>query len=394
MTGMKKDNTTSLANGGLTVGLDLGDKYSQVCVIEDTAEVLEEARIRTTADALRRKFEAMEPCLIAFEAGTHSPWVSRLIESLGHECLVANPAALHRKGRKKNDKVDAEKLARWARSDPEMLNPITHRSEDMQSDMTLIYSRRCLVEARTKLINTARGLVKAYGGRLPACDARSFPDRVKDFVPEALRPAIDPLLKMIAGLSEEIHAVDKKVDELADEKYGRETGAMRQIGGVGPLISTAFVLVIRDPYRFKKSRHVGPYLGLTRRQDKSGESDPELHISKAGNEYLRQLLVGGAHYILGPFGPDCDLRHWGLRKAQAGKNAKKRAVVAVARKLAVLMHRLWLTGEVYEPLRGQEVVTSSTEQACLPARESSCSSRSARSASASARFQTLTSPLN
>jgi transposase len=175
-------------------------------------------------------------------------------------------------------------------------------------------------------------------------------------VPQALRQAIDPLLRSIEQLSREIHALDRRVDQLAESKYRPQTGAMQQITGVGPLTSSAFVLVIRDPYRFKRSREVGPYLGLTRRQDKSSQSDPELGISKAGNEYLRQLLVGCAHYIMGPFGPDCDLRRWGLRKAQGGKNAKKRAIVAVARKLAVLMHRLWLTGEVYEPLR-EEAIT-------------------------------------
>ena len=299
----------------LTVGIDLGDKYSQICVLDDAAEVLEEARIRTTPEVLRRKFEAMEPSLVAFEAGTHSPWVSRLLESLGHECLVANPAALHKKGQKKNDKVDATRLARWARSDPEVLSPISHRSEDMQADTALVYSRRALVEARTKLINTARGLVKAHGARLPACDARSFPNKARDAVPEALRLPIESLLTSIERLSDEIHALDRQVEELADTKYGLQTGAMRQIEGVGALTSLAYVLVIRDPYRFRNSRQVGPYLGLTRRQDMSGESQPELGISKAGNKYLRQLLVGCAHYILGPFGPDCDLRRWGLRQS-------------------------------------------------------------------------------
>lgn len=352
---MNEPNTAAPARAGRTIGLDLGDQYSQFCVLDDTAEVLEEGRIPTTADALRRKFEVMEPCLIALEAGTHSPWVSRLLESLEHECLVANPAALYQKGRKKNDQIDAAKLARWARSDPELLSPITHGGEDMQADIALLYGRRSLVGARTKLINTARGLVKAYGGRLPACDARSFPRRVKDAVPAALLPAIEPLLHSIEVLSEEIHDLDRRVSELADDKYGPATGAMRQIAGVGQLTAVAFVLVIRDPYRFKKSRQVGPYLGLTPREAKSGESDPELGISKAGNEYLRQLLVGCAHYVLGPFGPDCDLRSFGLRKGQGSKRAKKRAVVAVARKLAVLMHRLWLTGEVYVPLLQEEV---------------------------------------
>lgn len=355
---MKKGSTGNGQRTGMAVGIDLGDKYSQVCVIDEDAEVIEEAQVRTTEPAFRRRFTSMDPCLIVVEVGTHSPWVSRLLESLGHDCLVANPASLHRKGRKKNDKVDAEKLARWGRSDPEILEPVQHASADIQADMALIHSRRSLVEARTKLINRVRGLVKSIGQRLPACDARGFPERVKACVPEEIRGAVEPLLRTIAGLSEEIHALDKRVDELADQKYGRETGALRQLPGIGSLISTTYVLTIRDPRRFKESRQVGPYLGLTRRQDKSGESDPELGISKAGNGYLRQLLVNAAHYVLGPFGPDSDLRRWGLRKAEGGKAAKKRAVVAVARKLAVLLHRLWLTGEVYRPLQGEEVVAA------------------------------------
>lgn len=348
---MNKSSTLEIANDRITVGLDLGDKYSQVCVLDDTPEVIEEARIRTTPEALRRRFADMEPCLVVMEAGTHSPWVSRLLDGLGHSCLVADPAMLSSKARKKNDKVDAKKLARWGRSDPEMLHPITHRGEDMQADMSLLLGRRALVEARTKLINVTRGLVKAYGARLPKCDARSFADKVGDFVPEALQPAVQPLLHMIEGLTIEIQKADQQVKRLAETKYARQTGAMSQIGGVGPLISTAFVLVVQDPQRFQKSRQVGPYIGLTRREARSGERELELRISKAGNKYLRQLLINGAHYIMGPFGPDCDLRRWGLVKAKGGKTAKKRAIVAVARKLAVLMHRLWLTGEVYEPLR-------------------------------------------
>jgi transposase len=284
MTGMNEGNTGVLTATARTIGLDLGDQYSQFCVLDDRADVLEEGRIRTTADALRRKFETMEPCLIALEAGTHSPWISRLLEALGHDCLIANPAALYQKGRRKNDRIDATKLARWAHSDPELLSPITHRGEDMQADMSLLYGRRSLVGARTKLINTARGLVKAYGGRLPACDARSFPLKVNAYVPSALQPAIAPLLRSIEALSGEIHDLDKRIIELSDGKYGRATGAVQQIAGVGPLTALAFVLVIRDPLRFKKSRQVGPYLGLTRREAKSGESDKELGISKAGNE--------------------------------------------------------------------------------------------------------------
>jgi len=146
-----------------------------------------------------------------------------------------------------------------------------------------------------------------------------------------------------------IQDYDRRVEELA-KKYGH-TKLLRQVKGVGALTSLAYVLTLEKPERFPKSRDVGPYVGLVPKQEDSGESQPQLGISKAGDTMVRKLLVGSAHYILGPFGPDTDLRRYGLRLCErGGKNAKKRAAVAVARKLAVLLHRLWVSGEVYEPL--------------------------------------------
>ena len=126
---------------------------------------------------------------------------------------------------------------------------------------------------------------------------------------------------------------------------------MRQVEGIGPLTALTFVLTLEDPYRFEKSRSVGAYLGLVPATDQSGDRDPQKRISKEGDEMLRKLLVGSAHYILGPFGSDSDLRRHGEKIAsRGGKNAKKRAAVAVARKLSVLLHSLWVSGEVYDPL--------------------------------------------
>jgi transposase len=343
MTGMTKGST-------LTVGVDLGDEYSQLCVLDADAEVIEEGRIRTTEAAFRSRFKTIEPCLTVIEVGTHSPWLSRLLQSLGHECLVANPAALHRKGRKKNDRVDAEKLARRGRSDPQELESIQHASAEIQADMAIVHSRRSLVEARTKLISRCRGLVKSWGQRLPKCDADYFARRMAAVIPPALEPAVAPLLQTIALLTAQIRDLDNQIEELASTKYGEATLHMRQVKGVGALTSLCFALTLRDPQRFAKSRQVGPYLGLTRRQDQSGSSDVEHSISKAGNVYLRQLLVQSAHYVL-ERGPDTDIRRWGVRLAAGGKRAKRRAIVAVARKLAVLMHHLWLTGDDYVALR-------------------------------------------
>lgn len=342
-TGVKQSNT-------VTYGIDLGDEYSQLCVLDDDGEVIEEGRIRTSEAVFRKRFAARERGMVVMEAGTHSPWLSRLLEELGQECLVANPASLHRRNRKKNDRIDAEKLARWGRSDPEMLEPIRHAGAEMQADMAVVHSRRALVEARTKLINRARGLVKSYGGRLPRCDAGYFARRAAAAVPAQLEASVQPLLVSIGLLTEEIAALERQIGELVEGKYGEATRPMLQVKGVGPITALAYVLTIREPARFARSRQVGPYLGLTRRQDQSGETDPERSISKAGNSYMRVLLVQSAHYIL-QRGQDSDLRRWGLRKAEGSRRAKKRAVVAVARKLAVLLHHLWKTGEAYEPLR-------------------------------------------
>jgi transposase len=159
---------------------------------------------------------------------------------------------------------------------------------------------------------------------------------------------------VITQLSEQIASSDKRIEALIQERYP-ETEALRQVPGVGPIISLSYVLTLGDPTRFKMSRQVGPYLGLVPRQRESGQRSPALRISKAGNKYLRQLLVQGAHYILGYRGPDTDLRRWGLDHAAGGKASKKRAIVGVARKLAVLLHRLWVTGEAYIPLRSERI---------------------------------------
>jgi transposase len=338
----------------VTAGLDLGDKYSYLCLIDtDSGEVIEEGRLRTTPEALRRRFASERPPMrIALETGTHSPWVSRLLEGLGHEVLVANARKLRLiySNKRKTDEVDAENLARLARVDPKLLYPLKHRGEDSQAHMAIIRSRQALVDCRTQLVNHVRGAVKSFGARLPKCPARSFHKRAPEHIPEALMPALEPVLEQIASLTERIRDYDRKLEAISEEHYP-ETELLRQVEGIGPLTALTFVLTLEDPYRFEKSRSVGAYLGLVPATDRSGERDPQRRISKEGDEMLRKLLVGSAHYILGPFGSDSDLRRHGEKiAARGGKNAKKRAAVAVARKLAVLLHRLWVSGEIYDPL--------------------------------------------
>jgi transposase len=337
----------------LTIGLDLGDRWSCYCVLDEAGKVILEQKLPTTPEAMKQVFERIPRSLIALETGTHSPWVSRRLTELGHEVLVAHAqkVQLISKSNRKDDRHDAQTLARLARIDPELLGPVRHRSAQAQIHLTVIRARAELVRARTALVNAARGLVKSYGQRLPQCGTRQVSGELAAGLSTELREVLEPLLREIESLNERIKEYDARMEKIAKEVHP-EVSLLKQVKGVGTQIALTYVLTIEDPQRFRKSREVGCFLGLRPGRRNSGQSEPQKHISKEGDRYLRTMLVQGAHYILGPFGEDSDLRRWGLKLAECGgKNAKKRAVVAVARKLAVLLHRLWVSGEVYEPLR-------------------------------------------
>jgi len=348
----------------LTVGVDLGDQWSNYCILGFGGETLAEGQFRTRQEEIGEFFRGLALSRVVFEVGTHSAWVSEIIAGLGHEVLVANPRQMDgsKRRRRKNDRIDAAKLARLGRMDPKSLYPIQHRSTEVREDLLVVRVRDSLVESRTKLISTVRGMVKTMGARLPGCSSVSFSRKSADQIPHQVQETLQPLLRLIQTLSEEIKSYDQRIEKLASEKY-MHTKLLRQVNGVGPVTSLAYVLTLETPLRFKRSRDVGPYLGLVPQQEDSGDSQPQLGISKAGDRMLRKLLVGSAHYILGPFGPDTDLRRFGMKLCQrGGKNAKKRASVAVARKLAVLLHRLWSSGEVYEPL-GHGIARTITQSA-------------------------------
>jgi transposase len=312
-----------------------------------------EQKVATTPKALQAAFAAMPRSRVALETGMHSPWVSRLLTGLGHEVVVAHARNVRLIGesRRKDDRLDAQTLARLARIDPQLLCPVKHRSAKAQSDLTVIRARAGLVRARTALINTARGLAKSYGERLRSCNARNVDAEKARGLSSELRTALEPLLGAIEVLSQQIREYTERIEHLATTSYP-QVALLKQVKGVGTLIALTFMLTLEDAHRFRKSRDVGCYLGLQPGRRNSGQSEPQMHISKEGDPYLRTVLVQGAQHILGPFGADSDLRRWGLKLAErGGKSGKKRAIIAVARKLAILLHRLWVTGEVYEPLR-------------------------------------------
>ena len=345
----------------LTVGVDLGDQWSNYCILGLGGETLREGQFRTRRQEVGEFFQGLAISRVVIEVGTHSAWVREVVAGLGHEVLVANAQRMEgrKRRRRKNDRIDAAKLARLGRVDPKSLYPIQHRSTEVREDLLVIRVRDSLVESRTKLISTVRGMVKTMGARVQGCSSVSFSGKAADQIPAEVRETLEPLLRLIQTLSEEIKSYEKRIEKLGSEKY-MDTKLLRQVNGVGPVTSLAYVLTLETPQRFKRSRDVGPYLGLVPQQEDSGDSQPQLGISKAGDRMLRKLLVGSAHYILGPFGPDTDLRRFGMKLCQrGGKNAKKRASVAVARKLAVLLHRLWSSGEVYEPLGYGKTTTES-----------------------------------
>lgn len=335
----------------ITIGMDLGDRHHIIVVFDNQGNQIATKRIANTKLALQNYFQRYTGATVAIEAGTHSPWISRQLQQLGLVVYVGNPRKLRLiwDSHDKSDERDARILAMVCRVEPRLLWPVKHRNAQAYNDLEVIKARDILVQTRTKLINHVRCVVKSQGERLPGCSADSFAKRVAGLLPVQLSDALSYLLQTIADITGRIADLEHKIEQLSKQRYP-ETQHLRQVAGVGPVTALTYVLTIEDPNRFSKSRMVGAYLGLTPRRDQSGASDKQLRISKAGNGYLRRLLVNCAHYILGRFGPDCDLRRFALAIAgRGGKNAKKRAAVAVARKLAVLLHRLWASQQSYEP---------------------------------------------
>jgi transposase len=347
-----------------TLGLDLSDRVSHYHVQRGDGATLATGKVATTRADLTGLFESWKGCRLLIEAGGHSPWISRLAGTCGMEVVVANPrrVELISKSDRKTDRADAELLAELGRTNVQLLAPITHRSEAAQQDLALLRARDELVSTRTSLINHVRGVLKSHGLRAPRCSADSFGSRAGAAISSALAEALTPLVELILSMTKTIKSLDGKIERWCVERHP-VTQSLQHISGVGPNVSLTYVLTLADPKRFDKSRDVGPYLGIVPRKRSSGMSDPQMHITKAGDGRMRRLLVISANYILGRFGPDCDLRRYGLKIAGEGNNkiAKKRARIAVARKLAVLMHHLWKTGEVYDPFytakkRGELVV--------------------------------------
>jgi transposase len=333
-----------------TIGCDLGDKYSELFIARPDGTTERPDKVKTTQAGMK-KFFTRPPAHVVIENCTHSRWVSSLLTKLGHQVTVANSrrVQLISQSDSKSDRTDSEFLARLGRADVQLLAPIRHRADQTQADLAVPKARDSMVRCRTRLVLCARGLAKSFGVRLKDCTAETFHKHVATEIPENLKPAIDPLLKALETLTEQIRQHDRTINAIA--KSYPDVEVISQVNGIGVLTALVFMLTLEDKTRFKKSRMVGAFFGLRPKRDQSGETDKQLSITKAGDSFTRRLLVQAANYILGPFGKDSDLKRWATKLAErGGKRGRQRATVALARKLAVLMHRLWVTGEVYEPL--------------------------------------------
>ncbi len=347
---MHESTSTSLP---LTIGLDLGSKKSQAAVYGTDGQRIEERVISTTREHIQALLERFPDARLIMEASTASRWIAGLAEDSGHEVVIANPRSIPiiTASIRKCDRNDARLLAELGQVKPHLLSPVKLRADRYQAVRTILFARQQLVRERTALISFVRAQVRVMGFSLPPCSSKCFADRAQEHIPDVLRSALDPILETLCVLTRTIGTYDTQIAELSDSEFP-ETRVLRQVHGVGPQIALAYVATIGAPQRFGKSRSVGAYLGLVPRIHQSGSRNPGLSITKAGDRYLRALLVSAATRILGPHGPDSDLRRYGERiLAQGGQRARAKARIAVARKLAVLLHQLLRTGEVYEPLR-------------------------------------------
>lgn len=340
------------------IGMDMGDKNHKAVGLSEDGEIVDRAEVPCTPEDVRAYLTRHPGALLAIETGTHCRWVSKLGMELGHEVLVGNARKLRMiwDSSRKNDWRDAEMLAKVARTDRSLLHPVALRDDGDQGLMRLVKSRDLLVKGRTGIVNQIRGFCKSEGVRLPKCSAESFVRREYE-MPSAVSAVVKPLFAVLKELGKKIALYDKMLADTVKKLHKEEAALLEPVAGVGPVTVAAYLAAIGDVATFGSARDAGPYFGLIPRQDQSGQTDKQLRISKEGNEIVRRLLVTAANYIMGPFGKDCDLRRHGMKIAErGGKNAKKRAKVAVARKLAVLMLAILRTKSAYRPLTEVEAV--------------------------------------
>ena len=338
-----------------TIGIDLGSRKSVFCVLDSSGEIASEGTIAMKRSTVETFFSTQPQSRVVLEASGSSRWTAQVAKAAGHEVIIGNPRKLQliTKSYDKCDGNDSFKLADLGQVRPRLLSPVrlrTDKSHDVRMHQRV---RSQLIEIRTSLVNLVRGCARSSGEALPSCSTTTFVKVCEKHLSAEHQRILGPALEQLRAVRAQIVKVDKETARLGEDVFP-ESCILRQVAGVGPVLSLAFASAIDDPTCFDDSRSVGAYFGLAPKSRQSGNKSPQLRISKQGDPEVRRLLVSAATYILGPFGPDCDLRRFGERiRASGSQAAKAKARIAVARRLAVLLHRLWVTGEVYEPFHNQ-----------------------------------------
>lgn len=339
------------AHDSITIGLDLGNTFNKAVGLDAGGRVLFQEDLRNDPEAMEAFFNAHPGATVGMETGTHCRWIAALAAACGCEPVVGNARQLRLvfKSSRKNDWKDALKIAQICRADKSLFHPVTLRDDEHHRLYQLVRQRALLVGQRTQLVNAVRGFCKAGGVRLPKCDARSFASRAASLLPEGTRRDLKPLLDALAGLAAQIAAADAILEEYLDKHFPRESALLQTVPCVGPVTGAAFIALVPDPHRFRSAREAGPYFGLVPKQDQSGETDRPCEITREGNMLMRTMLVNVANLILRDAAPDTALKRFGLRLCGrgGGKVARRKAKVALARKLAVVMLAMLRSGEPF-----------------------------------------------
>ncbi len=352
---MRKCKPSAVLAPRLSIGVDLSIDTAVACAVDRDGSVVETWTLPLRPQELRRDFEGREPTVVVLEATTVSSWVARLLEELGHEVLVCNARRLKliASSTLKTDKLDAEvlgRLARLSQLDPALVHPVTVRSRETQLQRSELKARDQLVAMRTQAINFVRSVLRSDALPVPRCAAQDFATKIDmEMLPADVRRVIEPLVDTIGDLSRRVAAISQRVTEMAAQIPGVER--LTTIDGVGTLTAVAFALCLEDPKRFRQSRDVGPFLGLTPRLRQSGDQELRGPITKQGDPAMRRLLVQAALCLLRTK-RDSALKTWAV--GVGDRRGKKKGIVALARKLAVVMHRMWITGEEYQPFPRSE----------------------------------------
>lgn len=359
------DSSACTAPSAIYVGLDLGVRRTHLCAIDATGKKLKHGSVASTEDGLMRWVEEFPGAHAVLETGATSRWVEAFLRRHGWRAITTDAAhvAPELRGRgEKSDARDAAHLAELLRTGSAQLCPVHHKPEQFYFDYTTVVARAAAVAVRTKLLNQLHGIAKTLGKKLSKSSVSTVLGELPTVLPQELGAATDGLRRILECVDAEIRTYDAALEEIAQRHV--ITARLREIPGVGRVTAVTFALVVFQVTRFPSGDALAAYLGLTPRRYQSGERDPECRITKQGNPRLRSTLIQAANYLL-THGPDCDLKRWALRyceRAGGGKTVRKRAVVALARKLVVVMYALWKKGGHFEPLRTTHAEAAAQEE--------------------------------